>query len=276
VDAKSAADADSVYPRIFPAVAAAADNGNSVAQSVLSAAAEKLAAISLHLADSLKSAAKAVSPRQKQVAPSGVRVLFDRAIDRELRGKLPNAILTHLQVEPAENIAAWIAMQLFAKSGREPRREFRGFAKSKTATGDELVRLMHEAPPNQLPPIFDNPALDEKSPRSASCTAKICPPISLPKFSNVRHFLKKLSGQKASRLSSAHASRRHSSLDSRTVLDGSDSVCDFAGGFCRTSSAKRKIRLSRKCRSSRSARKLRWHGAHLHALPERSWRTASR
>ena len=37
------------------------------------------------------------------------------------------------------------------------------FPKLQTATGDELVRLIHEAPPNQLLPIFDNPALDEKS-----------------------------------------------------------------------------------------------------------------
>jgi hypothetical protein len=32
-----------------------------------------------------------------------------------------------------------------------------------TATGDELARLIHDVPPNQLFPILDNPALDETS-----------------------------------------------------------------------------------------------------------------
>ena len=37
------------------------------------------------------------------------------------------------------------------------------FAKLQAATGDELVRLIHEVPPNQLLSILDNPALDETS-----------------------------------------------------------------------------------------------------------------
>jgi hypothetical protein len=37
------------------------------------------------------------------------------------------------------------------------------FAKLQTATGDELVRLIHEVPPDQLFAILDNPALDETS-----------------------------------------------------------------------------------------------------------------
>jgi len=37
-----------------------------------------------------------------------------------LRGKLPNAIMTPLQIEPAE-IAAWIALQLFTnQAGAAP------------------------------------------------------------------------------------------------------------------------------------------------------------
>jgi hypothetical protein len=36
-------------------------------------------------------------------------------------------------------------------------------AKLQIATGDDLVRLIHEVPPEQLFPILDNPALDETS-----------------------------------------------------------------------------------------------------------------
>jgi hypothetical protein len=35
--------------------------------------------------------------------------------------------------------------------------------KLQTAAGDELVRLIHEVPPNQLLPVLENPALDETS-----------------------------------------------------------------------------------------------------------------
>jgi N-acetylglucosamine kinase len=110
-DAKSVADADSVYPRIFPVVAAAADSGNSLAQSVLNAAAEKLAAICQLLAESLN-----LLQQQFHIGKTGGTIgrsrLFDRAIDRELHSKLPNAIMSPLQVQPAE-IAAWLALQLF-------------------------------------------------------------------------------------------------------------------------------------------------------------------
>src|SRR5258707_10896836 len=119
VDAKSAADADSVYPRIFPAVVTAADNGNSVAQSLLNAAAEKLAAISLRLAESLNLLQQPFH-LGKTGGTIGRSRFFDSAIDRELRGKLSNAIMTPLQVEPAE-IAAWLALQLFTnQAGAAP------------------------------------------------------------------------------------------------------------------------------------------------------------
>ncbi len=61
--------------------------------------------------------------------------------------------------------------------------------KSKTATGDELVRLIHEAPPNQLPPIFDNPALDEKS-LALLLHRKDLPTDFLAEVLKRRHFLK--------------------------------------------------------------------------------------
>jgi len=57
VDSKAAAKADSVYPRVFPVVAAAAEAGNSLAQSLLLSAAQKLAALALRLAHALNFAA---------------------------------------------------------------------------------------------------------------------------------------------------------------------------------------------------------------------------
>ena len=111
VDLKSAANPDSVFPRIFPVVAAAADSDSSIAQSVLNAAAEKLATISLRLAESLN-----LSQQTFHLGKTGGTIgrsrFFDQAIDRELRSKLPNAVMTPLQVQPAE-IAARIALRLF-------------------------------------------------------------------------------------------------------------------------------------------------------------------
>jgi N-acetylglucosamine kinase-like BadF-type ATPase len=119
VDLKSAANPDSVYPRIFPVVAAAADAGNAVAQSVLNAAAEKLAAISQRLAESLN-----LLQHPFHLAKTGGTIgrsrFFDRAIERELRSRLPHAIRCPLQVQPAE-IAAWLALQLLTnRAGATP------------------------------------------------------------------------------------------------------------------------------------------------------------
>jgi N-acetylglucosamine kinase-like BadF-type ATPase len=119
LDLKSAANADSVFPRVFPVVATAADAGDSVAQSVLNAAAEKLAAISQRLAESLN-----LLQHPFHLAKTGGTIgrsrFFDRAIERELRTKLPNAIMTPLQVQSAE-IAAWLALQLLkSRAGATP------------------------------------------------------------------------------------------------------------------------------------------------------------
>jgi N-acetylglucosamine kinase-like BadF-type ATPase len=119
VDAKSAANADAVFPRIFPIVAAAADSGNSIAQSVLNAAAEKLATISMCLAESLN-----LPQHPFHLGKTGGTIgrsrFFDRAIDRELHSKLPSAVMTRLQAQPAE-IAAWLALQLFTnRAGAGP------------------------------------------------------------------------------------------------------------------------------------------------------------
>jgi N-acetylglucosamine kinase len=114
VDLQSAVHADSVYPRLFPVVARLAEAGNSLAQSVLTGAAEKLAVISHRLADALNVIQQPIH-LGKTGGTMGRSRFFDRAIDRELRAKLPNAMLTPLYVAPAE-VAAWIALQLFTNS----------------------------------------------------------------------------------------------------------------------------------------------------------------
>src|SRR6266566_7752970 len=53
LDSRAAAHADAVYPRVFPVIAAAADSGNQLAQSLLHAAAEKLSLMAGHLAEEL-------------------------------------------------------------------------------------------------------------------------------------------------------------------------------------------------------------------------------
>ncbi len=62
--------------------------------------------------------------------------------------------------------------------------------KLQTATGDELVRLIHEVPPNQLIPILENPALDETS-LALLLHRKDLPADFLGEVLKRRHFLKK-------------------------------------------------------------------------------------
>ncbi len=62
--------------------------------------------------------------------------------------------------------------------------------KLQTATGDELVRLIHEVPPNQLLPILENPALDETS-LALLLHRKDLPADFLAEVLKRRHFLKK-------------------------------------------------------------------------------------
>ena len=119
LDRRCADSADSVYPKIFPVVAAAADAGNSVAQSVLNTAAEKLAAISYNLAQSLNLGQEPFT-LGKTGGTIGRSRFFDRAIDRELTNRLPTATITLLSVEPAE-VAAWLALQHFInRAGAAP------------------------------------------------------------------------------------------------------------------------------------------------------------
>ena len=116
VDSKAAASADAVYPRVFPVVAAAADTGNVLAQSLLNSAGAKLAGLAHRLAESLNLSQQKF-PLGKTGGTVGRSRFFDQAIDRELRRKLPHAILSSLSVEPSE-VAAWIALQLLRNRER--------------------------------------------------------------------------------------------------------------------------------------------------------------
>jgi N-acetylglucosamine kinase-like BadF-type ATPase len=111
LDSKAAGNADAIYPRIFPVVAAAADAGNTLAQALLNSAAAKLATISHGLAQSL-ALDQQPFPLGKIGGTVGRSRFFDQAIDREVRRMLPNAMVSVLKVEPAE-IAARIALRNF-------------------------------------------------------------------------------------------------------------------------------------------------------------------
>src|SRR5882724_5701695 len=116
VDSKAATSADAVYPRVFPVVAAAADTGNALAQSLLNSAAAKLAGIARRLAESLNLSQQKF-PLGKTGGTVGRSHFFDQAIDRELRENLPHATISSLSIEPAE-VAAWIALQLLKNRER--------------------------------------------------------------------------------------------------------------------------------------------------------------
>ena len=113
VDARAAGNADAVYPRVFPVVAAAADAGNLLAQSLLRAAADKLAELVQRLTDSLQLTGANV-PLGKTGGTVGRSRFFDQAVDQKLRRKIPQIKISTLSVEPAE-VAAWTALQAFQR-----------------------------------------------------------------------------------------------------------------------------------------------------------------
>ena len=110
LDAKASVAADDVFPRVFPVVAASADAGNAVAQALLDAAAQKLAAIAERLAESLGISRQAI-PVGKAGGTIGRSPYFDQALDAELRNRLPDATIDVVRADPAET-AARIALQL--------------------------------------------------------------------------------------------------------------------------------------------------------------------
>lgn len=119
VDSRVAGNPDDVYPRVFPVVAASADAGNPLAQSLLHDAAHKLAAIALRLAQSLGLAQDKI-PLSKTGGTIGRSPFFDQALDRELRAALPNAVILPRPADAAET-AARIALRNFLSSSGVPR-----------------------------------------------------------------------------------------------------------------------------------------------------------
>jgi glucosamine kinase len=110
VDGKAAIAADDVYPRVFPVVAASADAGNLLAQSLLKDAAQKLAATALRLADQLGITRQSF-PLGKTGGTIGRSQFFDQAIDAQLRSMLPTAAIGLVPGDAAET-AARIALRL--------------------------------------------------------------------------------------------------------------------------------------------------------------------
>ena len=113
VDAKTVVNADDVYPRVFPVVAASADAGNALAQSLLGDAARKLTAIALRLAESLGLVQQSF-PLAKTGGTVGRSQFFDQALDAELKRRLPSAVLSAVSAKPAET-AARLALRGIAK-----------------------------------------------------------------------------------------------------------------------------------------------------------------
>jgi N-acetylglucosamine kinase-like BadF-type ATPase len=104
VDARASLAADDVYPRVFPVVAASADAGNLLAQSLLNDAAQKLTAIAARLAESLGIAGQMFA-LGKTGGTVGRSYFFDQALDGQLRKRFPNATIIRITAEPAETAA---------------------------------------------------------------------------------------------------------------------------------------------------------------------------
>jgi len=104
VDARASLAADDVYPRVFPVVAASADAGNPLAQSILNDAAQKLTAITARLAESLGIAGQTFS-LGKSGGTVGRSHFFDQALDGQLRKRFPNATISRITAEAAETAA---------------------------------------------------------------------------------------------------------------------------------------------------------------------------
>ena len=111
LDSRAAAHADAVYPRVFPVIAAAADSGNQLAQSLLRAAAEKLSSMASQLAEELHLLQQAF-PLGKYGGTIGRSRFFDDALDSQLLRKLPRATVMALHIDSAA-AAARIALQLY-------------------------------------------------------------------------------------------------------------------------------------------------------------------
>lgn len=106
---KIAGNPDAVYPRIFPAIAAAADSGDESARFLLSDAAEKLAALVRTLSEQLGLAATDFA-LAKAGGMIGRSAHFDRELAEHLKSALPRAHEVNVS-EPAAETAARLALR---------------------------------------------------------------------------------------------------------------------------------------------------------------------
>ena len=106
---------DEVFPRVFPVVAAAADEGNAEAQSLLVHAATELAGLVADLVERLE-----LRSQRFLLVKSGGMVgrseYFDRLLEEKLKAAAPQAEFGELVVTAAE-AAARLALRTLMTAG---------------------------------------------------------------------------------------------------------------------------------------------------------------
>lgn len=115
---------DEVFPRVFPVVAAAADDGDASAREFLQNAAEDLAGLVSDLMERLGLQSQTFL-LVKTGGMIGRSAYFDQQIDERLRSAAPEAVFGALAVSPAET-AARLALRLlpaFVKEGKQGGRD---------------------------------------------------------------------------------------------------------------------------------------------------------
>jgi glucosamine kinase len=100
LDDRIAQQPDQVFPKIFPAVVAAADSGDSAAQEILFTAAVALSQLALNVVRRLKLQDRAF-PLARVGGVFGRSAKLDGMLDSVLRSGVPLAEITHLTISPA-------------------------------------------------------------------------------------------------------------------------------------------------------------------------------
>jgi N-acetylglucosamine kinase-like BadF-type ATPase len=108
---------DEVFPRIYPVVLAAAEEGDEAARELLQCAAGELAALVVDLVERLK-LKSAGFLLVKSGGMVGRSAHFDQLLDARLRVAVPQAKLGGLELSPAE-AAARLALRLLAELKEE-------------------------------------------------------------------------------------------------------------------------------------------------------------
>jgi N-acetylglucosamine kinase-like BadF-type ATPase len=108
---------DEVFPRIFPVVAAAADEGDACARELLRTAAADLAGLVKDLMVRLGLDSQKFL-LVKTGGMTGRSACFDEQIDERLRAAAPGAVFGELAMSPAE-AAARLALRLLPAVGKE-------------------------------------------------------------------------------------------------------------------------------------------------------------